>query len=49
VKRDGRSRQFGFVGYKSEKEAQEAQKHFNNTFFDTSKVSVEFAKAVKFD
>lgn len=34
-------RQFAFVGYKTEDEAKEAQKHFNNTFIFTSKVQVE--------
>eukprot|EP00741_Cyanophora_paradoxa_P005516 tig00000893_g5348.t1 len=44
--KDGRSRQIGFVGYRSEKEAKAARHYFNGTYVDTSKISVEFAKAV---
>ena len=39
-----KSRLFGFVGYKSVEEAAIAKKFFNNTFIDTSKVVVDFAK-----
>lgn len=45
--RDGKSRRFAFVGYRTEKEAKQAVTYFNNTFIDTSKVSVELAKAVR--
>jgi len=38
---DGKFRQFCFVGYSSEAEAQEAIKHFNNTCIQTSRVRVE--------
>jgi len=38
------SRKFGFVGFKTTDEASKALKHFNNTFIDTSKICVEFAK-----
>ncbi|PWZ01528.1 RNA-binding domain-containing protein [Testicularia cyperi] len=41
---DGTSRKFGFVGYRSEAEAQQALDYFNHTFIDTSRISVEFAK-----
>ncbi|XP_034489664.1 probable RNA-binding protein 19 [Drosophila innubila] len=38
---DGKFRQFCFVGYSSDAEAQEAIKHFNNTCIQTSRVRVE--------
>lgn len=36
--KDGRSRQFGFVGFKSSDEAKDAKRMFNNSFLDTNKV-----------
>lgn len=42
----GVSRQIGFVGYKTEEEAKAAVAFFNNTYFNTSKLSVSFAEAV---
>lgn len=39
-KRDGTSRRFGFVGYKTEAEAQKAQKWFDKTFIHSSRISV---------
>ena len=36
-----------FVGYKTEEDATKALEYFNNTFVDTSKISVEYARAVK--
>ncbi|KAJ3044977.1 hypothetical protein HDV00_012396 [Rhizophlyctis rosea] len=42
---DGVFRRFGYVGYKTEKEAKAALKYFNGTFVDTSKIVVEVAKA----
>ena len=39
-----KSRQFGFVGFKDVKHAQKAQKHFNKTYIDTSKMEVDFAR-----
>ena len=41
VCRDGASRQFGFVGFRSAEEATAALKYFNRTFIDTSRISVE--------
>ena len=38
------NRHFGFVGFRSEKEAAEALAYFHNTFLDTNRISVEFAK-----
>lgn len=39
--RDGTSRQFGFVGFRSEDEANSALKYFNRTFMDTARITVE--------
>ncbi|KAJ1649931.1 Multiple RNA-binding domain-containing protein 1 [Dispira simplex] len=41
---DGRSRKFGFIGYATEKAAKKAVSHFNNSFIDTSRITVEIAK-----
>lgn len=43
---DGTSRKFGFVGYRSEDEAQEALDYFNRTFIDTARITVELAKKI---
>ncbi|KAG7194167.1 Multiple RNA-binding domain-containing protein 1 [Scheffersomyces spartinae] len=43
-KRNGESRRFAFVGYKSDAEAEKAVRFFNGSFIDTSKISVEVAK-----
>ncbi|XP_064248305.1 probable RNA-binding protein 19 isoform X1 [Passer domesticus] len=43
--KDGRFRKFGFIGYKSEDEAQAALNHFNKSFIDTSRVTVELCKS----
>ena len=43
--KNNRSRLFGFVGFKNEEMAKEAQKYFNRTFLHTSKLDVEHAKA----
>ncbi|OUM65272.1 hypothetical protein PIROE2DRAFT_7731, partial [Piromyces sp. E2] len=43
---DGVFRRFGFIGYKSEKEAKKAVKYFDNTYIDTSKIKVEIAKTI---
>ncbi|KAG1656825.1 hypothetical protein FOA52_008459 [Chlamydomonas sp. UWO 241] len=42
--RDGQSRQMAFVGFKSEADAAAALKYFNNSYIDTFKLSVEFAR-----
>ncbi|KAL8236003.1 hypothetical protein R6Q59_017084 [Mikania micrantha] len=44
--RDGKSRQFGFVGFRSDKEAAEALKFFHGSFMDTSKIICEIARKV---
>lgn len=42
--KDGVFRCFGFIGYKTEEEADAAQNYFNNTFVYTSKIQVEKCK-----
>lgn len=39
--KDGKFRQFGFVGYENEESAVDAVKFLNNTFIGTSKIKVE--------
>uniref|UniRef100_A0AAQ5Z327 Probable RNA-binding protein 19 n=1 Tax=Amphiprion ocellaris TaxID=80972 RepID=A0AAQ5Z327_AMPOC len=43
--KDGKFRKFGFVGFKAEEDATRALKHFNKSFVDTSRVTVEMCKA----
>lgn len=38
--KDGKFRKFGFVGFRSEEEANRALTHFNKSFVDTSRVTV---------
>lgn len=44
--KDGKFRQFCFIGYEQENSAQEAVKYFNDTFFGTSKIKVEVCAAL---
>ncbi|KAJ3287678.1 putative RNA-binding protein 19 [Rhizoclosmatium sp. JEL0117] len=44
--KDGNSRRFGFIGFKTEKDALDAVNYFNRTFIDTSRIEVVFAKPV---
>ena len=44
LKLDGTSRRFGFVGYKSEREALVAQKWFDRTFIDSTRISVNITE-----
>lgn len=44
--RDGKSRQFGFIGYRSEAEAQAALKYFDKSFLDSSRILCEIAHKV---
>jgi multiple RNA-binding domain-containing protein 1 len=46
IRSDGKSRQFGFVGYRSEQDAVEAVKYFNSSYIDTAKIQVAFARPV---
>lgn len=41
--RNGRFRQFAFVGYTTVEEAEQAKRFFDRTFFDTHRMTVEFA------
>lgn len=43
--KDGKFRKFGFVGFKTEEEANQALKHFHKSFVDTSRVTVEMCKS----
>ncbi|XP_012719019.2 probable RNA-binding protein 19 isoform X2 [Fundulus heteroclitus] len=43
--KEGKFRKFGFVGFKSEEDASRALTHFNKSFVDTSRVTVEMCKA----
>lgn len=43
-KRNGESRKFAFIGYKSADAAERAVKYFNKSFIDTARIEVEFAK-----
>lgn len=42
--KDGKFRRFGFVGFKTKEEADDAVKYFNNSFIDTSKIQLELAR-----
>ena len=39
--KEGKFRHFGFVGFKTDEEAEKAKKYFNNTYIGATKVSVE--------
>lgn len=43
--REGKSRRFGFVGFKSDEDASKVVKYFNESFIDTARISVEVAKS----
>ncbi|KAJ7228150.1 hypothetical protein GGX14DRAFT_538560 [Mycena pura] len=47
LKRDGTSRRFGFIGYKTEKQALAAKEWFNRTFIDSTKIKVEVIDGAK--
>ena len=47
-KRDGTSRRFGFIGYKTEKEADAAKEWFDRTFLDSSRISVAIVEVCFF-
>ncbi|KAF7803955.1 multiple RNA-binding domain-containing protein 1 [Senna tora] len=44
--RDGKSRQFGFIGFHTEHEAEEALKYFNRSYLDTHRITCEVARKV---
>lgn len=43
---DGKSRQFGFVGFRTEQEAEEAIKYFDKSFMDSSRIICEIARKI---
>ncbi|KAF0682855.1 Aste57867_25042 [Aphanomyces stellatus] len=42
--KDGKSRRFGFVGFKTETQTVSAQKFFDKTFLDTTRINVKVAQ-----
>lgn len=44
--KDGKFRHFGFVGFKTEEEAQNAVEHFNNTCIKASRIKVELCASL---
>ncbi|KAI9091630.1 hypothetical protein K1719_028073 [Acacia pycnantha] len=42
--KDGKSRQFGFIGFRTEDEANEAIKYFNRSYLDTCRITCEVAR-----
>ncbi|CAN6229503.1 unnamed protein product [Urochloa humidicola] len=44
--KDGKSRQFAFIGFRTKEDAEEALKYFNNTYIDTCKISCEVARKI---
>ncbi|KAM7271765.1 hypothetical protein ACFE04_030979 [Oxalis oulophora] len=44
--KDGKSRQFAFIGFRSEEEAHQAINYFDKTFLDTCRISCEIARKV---
>ncbi|KAH7575192.1 hypothetical protein JRO89_XS02G0060600 [Xanthoceras sorbifolium] len=44
--KDGKSRQFAFIGFRTEQEAEEAIKYFNKSFLDTCRITCEIAHKV---
>lgn len=42
--RSGKSRRFGFLGFKSDDDASKAVKYFNGSFINTARISVEVAQ-----
>jgi multiple RNA-binding domain-containing protein 1 len=44
--KDGKSRRFAYIGFKTNEEGLEVVNYFNNTFLDTCKLQVEVAKTI---
>ncbi|KAJ1972817.1 Multiple RNA-binding domain-containing protein 1 [Dimargaris xerosporica] len=42
----GESRRFAYIGFRTEKEAKAAVRHFNETFMDTTRILVEMARPI---
>ncbi|KAJ7506616.1 hypothetical protein B0H11DRAFT_237636 [Mycena galericulata] len=47
LKPDGTSRRFGFIGYKTEKQALTAKEWFHRTFIDSTKIKVDVIEGAK--
>jgi multiple RNA-binding domain-containing protein 1 len=47
TKDSSKSRRFGFVGFKSAQQAEKALRFFHQSFFDTCKINVRVALAVR--
>ncbi|KAJ6560260.1 hypothetical protein B0H19DRAFT_945470 [Mycena capillaripes] len=47
LKTDGTSRRFGFIGYKTEKQALAAKEWFHRTFIDSTKIKVDVIEGAK--
>lgn len=45
MRKGTRSRMFGFIGFKTDAEAEDAKRFFDSTYIDTSKIEVDFAKS----
>ena len=45
-KQDGTSRRFGFVGYKTDKEALAAKEWFDRTFIDSTRISISVVEVL---
>ncbi|GLT59947.1 hypothetical protein SLA2020_327400 [Shorea laevis] len=44
--KDGKSRQFAFIGFRTDHEAEEAIKYFNKSYLDTFRITCEIARKV---
>lgn len=44
--KDGKSRQFAFIGFRTDREAEEAIKYFNKSYIDTCRITCEIAHKV---
>ncbi|XP_057970697.1 multiple RNA-binding domain-containing protein 1 isoform X2 [Malania oleifera] len=44
--KDGKSRQFAFIGFRTEHEAEEALKFFNKSYLDTCRLTCEIARKI---
>ncbi|KAH0985190.1 hypothetical protein GBA52_012367 [Prunus armeniaca] len=44
--KEGKSRQFAFIGFRTESEAEEAMKYYNRSFLDTCRITCEIARKV---
>lgn len=47
LKQDGTSRRFGFIGYKTEKQALAAKEWYHRTFIDSTKIKVDVIEGAK--